>query len=194
MVEFAKYNIDLIVFIVFLLLLAIFRIFYAYKKRIINLTKVSTIIYESEKSTLGSKFYIFMLSLSLYRNIKNVSADNIIEFLEVTRKEDELIVYIIVVIIIFWGFLNIIKSKLLKVGVFDEGIITEYGDFIPWESMNKIFINESVLGRYKIIKIHTKEKSQGNFLNHPYKIYFSNEDYEEVLEEIAENTGMVFAK
>lgn len=196
MIEFLKTNIDIITFILILLFLPIYKIIYAYKKRKENLLNLGEKLYESKKDTLEIKLYIIILSLLLYRTISYINDERLGELIEIARKARVTIDFMIFLVIIFWRVLNILDRKLLKIGVYEKGIITKRGDFIPWVSMEAIYVATPTGrwsgGGYKIINIHLKGESKKS--KEKYEIYIDSEVYKEVLEEIANNTGMKFGE
>lgn len=96
-----------------------------------------------------------------------------------------MIIYVFSVLIILISIIDIVIGMLFKIGIFDDGIIVAEGTFIPWKSIEKLKVEDSMSDEYKVLIIHTDKTEIKRIFNSPYRAKVNISDFKKSVDIVA---------
>lgn len=186
------------VYIIFILIILII----AFRREInitINLTKTREIeskkVYNIKKTFIYRNIIVIALiswnvfTNRIYNNIDYNEKLSFIEYIKVSNLSIKVFIFSIITVLIVMS-INTILLIFSKIGIYENGIVNEFGEFINWNEITSLILEDSLFGKSKVIIIKTKKHEKENFLNTSYKVIICKSKSVEIMSLIANESGL----
>lgn len=75
--------------------------------------------------------------------------------------------------------------------MFESEIVDEFGEFIHWNRITKVNVENSFLGFSKIVVIQTKDRERKRIFNLPHRVYIKKSESVEITTFIVEKANLI---